>query len=421
MIVMSNVDSLNLIHPMWIDRVCNRLARGEGIRASFQEQLELFYGKLVQSLDSGNPRWLEPVIDEWTRNQTVTDLEKKEASLPPILEQLILITYEVCRENLSSQIALELIGAILPIYTYLLEYAGRVETEQHINHISQELEKSRETSENLDKSKSDFIAIAAHELKTPLTLIEGYAAMLQEQLHINPGQAEIMLKGIDNGTRRLREIVDDMIDVSLIDNNLLALNFQPVWLNRLLDVIWHEIQDTILHRRLQYFVQSFPGYDEMIFADGERLFQALRNIVLNAIKFTPDGGEIMVSGRKLPGFIEVIVTDTGIGIDPEFHSAIFEKFGHLGNVSLHSSSKTKFKGGGPGLGLPIAKGIIEAHGGAIWVESDGFDEVNCPGATFHILIPERKEPPDEKISRLFRNPAGVDQAQDILVDPVRQV
>ena len=420
MIVMSNVDSLNLIHPMWIDRVCNRLARGEGIRASFQEQLELFYEKLVQSLDSGNPRWLEPVIDEWTRNQTVTDLEKKEASLPPILEQLILITYEVCRENLSPQIALELIGAILPIYTYLLEYAAKVETEQHINHISQELEKSRETSENLDKSKSDFIAIAAHELKTPLTLIEGYAAMLQEQLHINPGQAEIMLKGIDNGTRRLREIVDDMIDVSLIDNNLLALNFQPVWLNRLLDVIWHEIQDTILQRRLQYFVQSFPGYDEMIFADGERLFQALRNIVLNAIKFTPDGGEIMVSGRKLPGFIEVIVTDTGIGINPEFHSAIFEKFGRLGNVSLHSSSKTKFKGGGPGLGLPIAKGIIEAHGGAIWVESDGFDEVNCPGATFHILIPERKEPPDAKISRLFRNPAGVDQAQDILVDPVRQ-
>lgn len=158
----------------------------------------------------------------------------------------------------------------------------------------------------------------------------------------------------------------------------------------------------------------------MIFADGERLFQALRNIVLNAIKFTPDGGEIMVSGRKLPGFIEVIVTDTGIGIDPEFHSAIFEKFGRLGNVSLHSSSKTKFKGGGPGLGLPIAKGIIEAHGGAIWVESDGFDEVNCPGATFHILVPERKEPLDEKISRLFRNPASVDQAQDILVDPVRQ-
>jgi signal transduction histidine kinase len=417
---MSNVDSLNIIRPIWIDRVCSRLARGDGIRASFQEQLEVFYDKLIQSLDSGNPSWLESVIDEWARNQTVTDLEKNETTLPPILEQIILITFEVSREKLLSQQALELVGALLPVYIYLLEYAAKAETEQHIIHISQEMEKSRETSANLDKSKSDFIAIAAHELKTPLTLIEGYAAMLLEQLYTNPGQAEIMLKGIDNGTRRLREIVDDMIDVSLIDNNLLSLNFQPVWLNRLFDVIRQEIQDTLLQRRLRYIVNTFPGHDEMFFADGERLFQALRNVVLNAIKYTPDGGEVIVNGRRLPGFVEVIVTDTGIGIDPEFHVAIFEKFGRLGNVSLHSSSKTKYKGGGPGLGLPIAKGIIQAHGGTIWVESEGFDEVNCPGATFHILIPERKEPPDDKIAKLFRDPASIDQPQNILIDAPRR-
>jgi signal transduction histidine kinase len=416
---MHNVDSLNTIRPMWVDRVCSRLARGEGIRLSFQEQLDEFYDKLIQSIDSGNPSWLEPVVDEWARNQTASDLEKSETTLPPLLEQLLLITYEVSREKLPPQSALELLGALLPVYTHLLEYASAAETEQHILHISQEMERSRETSANLDKSKSDFIAIAAHELKTPLTLIEGYAAMLLEQLYSNPAQAEIMLKGIDNGTRRLREIVDDMIDVSLIDNNLMSLNFQPVWLNRLFDVIRHEIQETLLLRRLRYIVYDFPGHDGMIFADGERLFQALRNVVLNAIKFTPDGGEIIVNGRQLPGFIEVTVSDTGIGIDPEFHSAIFEKFGRLGNVSLHSSSKTKYKGGGPGLGLPIAKGIIQAHGGTIWVESEGFDEIKCPGATFHILIPERKEAPDDKIARLFRDPASIDQPQDILVNTAR--
>jgi signal transduction histidine kinase len=78
-----------------------------------------------------------------------------------------------------------------------------------------------------------------------------------------------------------------------------------------------------------------------------------------------------------------------------------EKFGHLGSVSSHSSGKTTFKGGGPGLGLPITKGIIEAHGGAIWVESDGHDEVRCPGSSFHILLPLRKIPPDDKAARLF--------------------
>lgn len=78
---------------------------------------------------------------------------------------------------------------------------------------------------------------------------------------------------------------------------------------------------------------------------------------------------------------------------------MFEKFGRLGETSLHSSGKTKFKGGGPGLGLPITKGIIEAHGGAIWIESEGRDEIRCPGTTFHILLPLRKDPPDERAAR----------------------
>jgi signal transduction histidine kinase len=139
----------------------------------------------------------------------------------------------------------------------------------------------------------------------------------------------------------------------------------------------------------------------MTYGDGERLLQAFRNLITNAIKYTPDGGKIDIDGRMLPGFVEVIISDNGIGIDPDDHVRIFEKFGRLGNVATHSSSKTKFKGGGPGLGLPITKGIIEAHGGAIWVESEGYDEQNCPGSTFHILLPLRKEPPDDKAAKLF--------------------
>jgi signal transduction histidine kinase len=86
-------------------------------------------------------------------------------------------------------------------------------------------------------------------------------------------------------------------------------------------------------------------------------------------------------------WVEVIVSDSGIGIDPEHLDRIFEKFYQTGEVALHSTGKTKFKGGGPGLGLAIAKGIIEAHGGKIWAESEGHDEETCPGSRFHVVLP----------------------------------
>jgi signal transduction histidine kinase len=139
----------------------------------------------------------------------------------------------------------------------------------------------------------------------------------------------------------------------------------------------------------------------MIYGDAERLYQALNNVASNAIKYTPDGGTITIDGRLLPGFVEITITDTGIGISAENQSLIFEKFGQLGRADLHSSGKTKFKGGGPGLGLPITRGILEAHGGTIWVESDGHDEEKMKGSTFHLLFPTRTEATDPMITKFF--------------------
>jgi signal transduction histidine kinase len=85
--------------------------------------------------------------------------------------------------------------------------------------------------------------------------------------------------------------------------------------------------------------------------------------------------------------VEVTIRDTGIGIDPEDRELIFEKFYRVGSPDLHSTGSIKFKGAGPGLGLPIARGVIQAHGGKVWVESTGHDEVSFPGSTFHILLP----------------------------------
>jgi signal transduction histidine kinase len=397
------VEALESIYRPWLHRVTRQLARGEELREHLEVLLSQFYNRLHQAVETGDPAWLNPVLDEWVQARPGELGESQDYSLSTVLNRIQLSTYEIARENLVETDTLALIETLTPIFMQANEYTNRLELERTIRNISWDLERANVSLKRLEKSKSNFIAIAAHELRTPLTLIEGYAAMLRDQL-VDRGeyyQANILLKGMDNGTRRLREIVDDMIDVSLIDNDLLTLTFQPIWLNRILKGLHKEFESTIQERSLNFEMVPFSGMDEMTFGDSERLHQAFRNVFSNAVKYTPDGGRIIVDGRLLPGFFEVTIQDTGIGIDPENHLRIFEKFGTLGDVALHSSGKTKFKGGGPGLGLPITKGILEAHGGSIWVESERCDEQSCPGSTFHILLPIRKMPPDEHAGRLF--------------------
>lgn len=402
---MTRIDELlQEIRPLWMKKASARLARGEGVREMFVEELERFYALMQQSVEYGDPAWMDGLLSGWINARTLTDIEERDASMLPLVNDLLMITVESVQDNLPGEDALTVLRALLPVFMHCMEFTSRQEANENIQRISDELERANNALERLDKSKSDFIAVAAHELKTPLTLIEGYSSMLADILpaDLRKSQADIFLSGIGGGSRRLKEIVDDMIDVSMIDNNLLSIRFQPVWLLHIFSSLDREFDELAKERNIKVRFHRFQGCDEMTFGDGERLTQAFRNLIANAVKFTPDGGKITVDGRLLPGFIEVTVSDTGIGINPEDQTHIFEKFGRLGNASLHSSSKTKFKGGGPGLGLPITKGIFEAHGGAIWVESPGYDEVNCPGSTFHVLMPIYKECPDSKTRKLFQ-------------------
>src|SRR5512133_180473 len=400
---MDETELLRLIRPIWVNRTTLSLAKGAGVREDLRVQLERFFDLMEQVVDTGDTAWLDPLLSVWSTSMTQTDLESGISNMSQFIREIMVQTNQVCRETLDGEKALDLMAALVPAFAYAFEKAAHYEMQVRVAYISNQLKQVQQTLERLDRSKSDFIAVAAHELKTPLTLIEGSTAMLRESrdpASVTPVEAELM-NGINGGTRRLKTIIDDMIDVSLIDNNLMQLNFQPVWVNRILAVIQTELEPATKERGQKFEVHSFPGNNEMTFCDPERLLQVFYNVLSNAIKYTPDRGEIIVDGRKLPGFIEVIIHDTGIGIDPEDQSIIFEKFTRLGNISLHSSGKTKFKGGGPWLGLHIAKGIIEAHGGAIWVESPGYDEEKLPGSTFHVMVPLQSEPPDHHMARLL--------------------
>jgi signal transduction histidine kinase len=260
------------------------------------------------------------------------------------------------------------------------------------------LDQANRSLERLDKTKSDFISIASHELRTPITLISGSSQMLLDdpELQKNPYYKQMLTK-LAAGAQRLHEIVDSMLDAAKIDTRALDLEPQPVSLFSLVQSVAKDLKKEADERKQTIVMQDLEDLPPVA-ADQPALKKAFYHLLINAIKYTPDGGTITVTGQKLPpddekfrqGAVQVTVADTGIGIDPRFQELIFTKFYQTGELALHSTGKTKFKGGGPGLGLYITRGIIEAHRGNIWVESPGYSEQDCPGSKFHVALPLKK-------------------------------
>jgi len=254
------------------------------------------------------------------------------------------------------------------------------------------LDKANRDLERLDQTKSDFISIASHELRTPLTTMIGYTEMLMENKAL-PDTAHEMLKGISKGTRRLHEIMDSMFDIAQIDTRTLQLHLTSVDTASLVKEVSDGLEKSFSERQqtLMIDIPSLP----LAKADPNLLKKLFQHLLTNAIKFTPNNGKIAISARALPtrsaelpqGGVEIVISDTGVGIDPASQDIIFSKFYQPGELSKHSTSKTRFKGSGAGLGLALSKGIVEAHGGRIWVESRGYDDVNCPGSRFHVVLP----------------------------------
>jgi signal transduction histidine kinase len=264
------------------------------------------------------------------------------------------------------------------------EMTGRLEQR------TEELERTNKILEQMDRTKVSFIHISAHELRTPLTLIQGYTYMLQQMAKKEP-ELESISKGLMDGFYRMEEVVNSMLDVSKIDSKTLEMSLVDSKLSFIVAKAKKSFASALKERNLELTTE---GLDKLpsVKADTELLHKVFYHVIMNAIKYTPDGGKISINGKTIEEAssspeVEIRVHDTGIGIAKENQEVVFEKFYQTGEVLMHSSGKTKFKGGGPGLGLAIARGIVEAHGGRIWLDSPGHDEKTYPGTTVYVRLP----------------------------------
>lgn len=259
---------------------------------------------------------------------------------------------------------------LLKIKTFIRLY----EQTRELNSIQQDLRQEIEVRKAAEKQKDDFIAMISHELKTPITSLKGYLQLLKMHYdNLDKKEALFYLDTANRQTDKLNSLVNDLLDISKIENGKLQFNIRPFAFNTLLDHTIHAMKQINGNAN----IELDSDIDTEVNADESRVEQVLINYISNAIKYSPKDKNIKVIGRQLPTEVRVTVVDTGIGIPPEMHGRIFDKF-------FRVDAPGHFQG--MGIGLYICAEIIQRHGGTY-----GVDSVPGKGSSFYFTLPLHKK------------------------------
>lgn len=274
------------------------------------------------------------------------------------------------------------------------------------------VEKANRELERLDIMKNHFISMVSHEFRTPLTgILSGTEFLLSNHAVNGDEDLQKLLEMIHKSGARLNEIFTNLLKVVKLETDTSAVAKATLLLKDILYLVREQFEPVLLERRQRIILR---GVEATPFFRGDReyLVEIFTQLLENAVKFTPDGGEICIVAQiadrsslseKEPSltrfnqrfyeqmeckcYIQVEVRDSGIGIDPDEQLKIFDKFYEIGDIRHHSTGRHKFLGKGTGLGLAIVKGMVEAHGGMVWVESPATGIPEGSGSSFFLLLP----------------------------------
>jgi len=261
---------------------------------------------------------------------------------------------------------------------YVLGKSIKKENEDRvrIEKLNRDLLEANEHLKEMDEQKTEFISLASHQLRGPLTAIKGYASMVLEGDFGNmPDLLKEAMETMYKSTQSLVVLVGDYLDVSRMDQGRMKYDFTDFDLKPLVTEIVAELQPSIKIANLELTSNVEDGEDYFVHGDEGKLKQVISNIIDNSIKYTPHGTIVLSLSRNDKDKILILVKDTGVGIDAKVLPKLFERF-----TRAPDASKTNISG--TGLGLYVAKKMIEAHRGRIWAESEGKDK----GSTFVIEL-----------------------------------
>jgi signal transduction histidine kinase len=278
------------------------------------------------------------------------------------------------------------------------------------------VEKANLELERLDIMKNHFISMVSHEFRTPLTsILSGTEFLLSNHAATGNDDLQKLLEMIHNSGARLNEIITNLLKVAKLETSATAVAKATLLLKDILDIVLERLEP-VLHERRQGIILQGVEATPLFPGDREYLVEIFTQLLENAVKFTPDGGEIRITAQVADraslsekkaticrfnqcfyeqmgpkGYVQIEVRDSGIGIDTDEQLKIFDKFYEIGDIRHHSTGRHKFLGKGTGLGLAIVKGMVEAHGGMVWVESPATGIPERLGSSFFLMLPLEEE------------------------------
>lgn len=250
-----------------------------------------------------------------------------------------------------------------------------VEQRQKLERLSAELSLANEKLKELDKLKTEFLSLATHQLRSPLTAIKGYASMILDGTYgVFPDTLQEPLSRIFQSTQNLAKVIEDFLNVSKIEQGGLKYQFTKLDIMHSVSQIIQELEVNAHNRGLSLAMETVNNGQYTINGDEQKLRQVFLNFIDNAIKYTPSGSIRVIMESKQDGVL-ISVVDTGVGIDVDDRNKLFQKFGRTESGKLNT--------GGSGLGLYLAKQIVHDHHGSIDVQSEGKGK----GTTFSVFLP----------------------------------
>ncbi len=276
--------------------------------------------------------------------------------------------------NKSTEKIIEAVFAQRKAKEALEELAEGLESQ--VDQRTKELRKAYEEVDKLSKAKSEFISIASHQLRTPLTAIKGYISMLMEGTYGKfLDRQRKPMENIYQSNERLIDLVNDLLNLSRLEAGKLEFSPQPVSLEEIVAEAVKELKINAENKGLYIKMAEFPKTLPQIMVDRDKLRQVILNIIDNAIKYTRKGG-VVIELSKIDSWEQIKISDTGEGLEKKEIKNLFQMFSR-------ASAGTQLHVEGAGIGLHVAKKFIEMHNGKIWVESQGRGK----GSTFYIQLP----------------------------------